>query len=475
MRVYFMGICGTAMGNAAVLLQAGGDEVFGADIGVYPPMSEVLEHAGIPVYEGFDPVRLASLSPDLVVVGNAMSRGNPEVEWLLDQTEVAYTSLPQLLGERILVRRRSVVVAGTHGKTTTSTILAYLLNEAGEAPGWLIGGVPLDLPKGAHLGGGDAFVIEGDEYDSAFFDKRSKFIHYRPRIVLINNIEMDHADIFRDLPDVRRTFEHLTRIVPGNGVLIVNGDDPNIGELLPVPWTRLLRVGQGPENDLRIHAFADGPEDARFELRWQGRHWADVSWNLHGLFNARNAALAALGAAFAAGRADPVEFDLGALSAFQGVRRRQEVLCRAGGWTVIEDFAHHPTAVSGAIDALKAAYPDGPMTVCFEPRSNTASSPLFQKEFAVALSKADRVLLGAVHRAEKLAASARLDTVAIVRDLAAKGGTAEAFDSNQALNERLMQWIGGESGGTVVFFSNGSFDGIPRALAGNLRRKWRPA
>ena len=248
MRIYFMGICGTAMGNAALLARAAGHEVLGADTGVYPPMSTVLAEAGITLHEGYDPARLELLKPDLVVIGNAMSRGNPEVEWLLDTRTIAFTSLPALLADFVLMGRRNIVIAGTHGKTTTTALTAFLLRENGRDPGFLIGGVPFDPPVGSHLGAAaDPFVIEGDEYDSAFFDKRSKFIHYAPHIAVLNNLEFDHADIFRDLADVQRTFLHLTRLVPRNGWIVLNGDDDNLRALGPLAWTRVVRVGTGEQ------------------------------------------------------------------------------------------------------------------------------------------------------------------------------------------------------------------------------------
>jgi len=467
MRVYFMGICGTAMGNAALLLRELGHEVFGADSGVYPPMSEHLAEAGIEVFEGFDVPRLERAKPDLVVVGNAMSRGNVEVEWLLEQTGLRYLSLPQLLSETVLYGRAPVVVAGTHGKTTTSALTAFLLERSGERPGWLIGGLPRDLPGGARLGEGRPFVIEGDEYDSAFFDKRSKFIHYRPRIATINNLEMDHADIFRDLADVQRSFRHFTRIIPASGRLLVNGDDTNIEALLPTDWTRVFRVGTGDANDLVIRDFRDGPEGASFTLVWREAVWAEVRWPLHGLFNARNAAMASLAAASAAGREDPVGFDLSALGHFGGVRRRQDLLAETEAWTVIEDFAHHPSAIARVIEALRAAYPERKLTVCFEPRSNTACSSLFQREFQAALSGADRVYLGAVHRAERLKPEARLDAGAI----AARLPDAAAFATNDALLRMLEADLTGEDAGVVVFLTNGSFDGVPARFATRLEQE----
>jgi UDP-N-acetylmuramate: L-alanyl-gamma-D-glutamyl-meso-diaminopimelate ligase len=461
MRIYFMGICGTAMGNAALLVKEQGHEVLGCDAAVYPPMSDVLADAGIEVLDGFDAARLAALKPDQVVVGNAMSRGNPEVEWLLDQSEITFISLPELFHDTVLPKRCPVVITGTHGKTTTSTITAYLLERSGAKPGWLIGGVPNDLPSGAKLGEGRAFVIEGDEYDSAFFDKRSKFIHYRPQIAILSNLEFDHADIFRDLEDVQRSFRHFLRVIPASGYALVNGDDPNIAALLPAPWTQVLRVGVGEDNDLQITNFQDAPEGAQFDLVWKDEHWAHVAWPQHGLFNARNAAMAALSAALASDHQDPRDFGLSTLADFQGVRRRQDVLHSDDSWTIVEDFAHHPTAVAEAIEALRAAYPDRKMTVCFEPRSNTAASARFQTEFQTALSGADRVYLGAVHRADSMRPEERLDTSMMANALP----DAKAFDDNQSLLKTLKMCVSDEAHGLIVFLTNGSFDGLPHSLA----------
>lgn len=465
MRLYFMGICGTAMGNAALLLKAQGHEVFGADVGAYPPMSEVLAAAGIEVFEGFDAERLAGLQPDRIVIGNAMSRGNPEVEWVLDQSALTYVSLPQLFHDTILAGRRPVVITGTHGKTTTSSLTAYLLERSGAAPGWLIGGLPRDLPGGACLGEGRPFVIEGDEYDSAFFDKRSKFIHYRPQVAVLNNLEFDHADIFRDLEDVKRSFRHFLKIVPASGKVLINGDDENLRSILPVPWTQVYRVGLGAEHELRLVDFVDGPAGARFQLLWQGREWAEVSWSLHGLFNARNAAMAALAAAFACGFDDPTRFELSSLSQFRGVQRRQDVLAQTKAWTVLEDFAHHPTAVTEAIKALRAAYPGKRLTVCFEPRSNSAVTKKFESEFTTALALADRIYLGAVYRAERLGEAERLDTAHIARHLNSSERTCRAFASNAALLEQIKNDLRTENGGLIVYFTNGSFDGVPKKTA----------
>ena len=469
MKIYFLGICGTAMGNAALLARAAGHEVSGADANVYPPMSRVLAEAEITVHQGYDSARLAALAPDLAVVGNAISRGNPEVEWLLEGRAIPFTSLPAMLHDFVLKDRRNLVVCGTHGKTTTTALAAFLLRENGLDPGFLIGGVPLDPPVGSHLGSPDApFVIEGDEYDSAFFDKRSKFIHYAPHVAVLNNLEFDHADIFRDLADVRRTFEHLVRIVPRNGWIVANGDDANLRALGPVPWTRVVRVGEGADNDAVISGFAESPSGSEFTLSWRGRPWAVVRWQLPGLFNARNAAMAAVaaGLSLSAGRVgeepDPRALALGALARFRGVRRRQEVVARAPGLVVVEDFGHHPTALSETLASFRGRFPGALLTAVFEPRSNTARVRTLQDDFAKALGRADEVYLGAVSRPELLREGERFDAEGVARELAGRGLAAWSFPTNAALLEALVSRTlpPGNRERVVVFFTNGSFDGI---------------
>jgi len=462
MKIYFMGICGTAMGNAALLARAAGHAVLGADAGVYPPMSTVLAQAGIELHEGYDPARLERLAPDLVVIGNAMSRGNPEVEWLLDTRALSFTSLPALLADFVLKGRKNFIVAGTHGKTTTTALAAFLLRENGRDPGFLIGGVPQDPPVGNHLGAAaDPFVIEGDEYDSAFFDKRSKFIHYAPHVALMNNLEFDHADIFRDLADVQRTFLHLARIVPRNGWIVLNGDDDNLRALGAFPWTRVVKVGTGEGNDVRIADFAESTAGANFTLIWAGRKWADIRWTQPGLFNARNAAMAATAAALALFPDDPTRLELDALARFRGVKRRQELLVDTPRLKVIEDFGHHPTALAETIQSLRARYPGRVFNAVFEPRSNTARTKVLQAGFTRALSLADEVYIGAVSRADKLKDGERFDIEAVLQHLDVQGVHAYTAETNAALLEKLLaNTRGAKDPQLVVFFTNGSFDGI---------------
>ncbi len=462
MKIYFLGICGTAMGNAALLARAAGHEVLGVDAGVYPPMSTVLAAAGITLHEGYDPARLAQLTPDLVVIGNALSRGNPEVEWLLDTRALAFTSLPALLAEFVLKGRKNIVIAGTHGKTTTTALTAFLLRENGRDPGFLIGGVPQDPPVGNHLGTvADPFVIEGDEYDSAFFDKRSKFIHYAPHIAVMNNLEFDHADIFRDLADVQRTFLHLARIVPRNGWIVLNGDDDNLRALGAFPWTRTVRVGTGEENDVRITNFTESPAGVEFTLTWRGEESQTVQWNQPGLFNARNAAMAAVAAALALFPDDPTQLKLDALARFRGVKRRQELLVDTPRLKVIEDFGHHPIALAETLHSLRARHPEMTISAVFEPRSNTARTKVLQAGFTRALALADEVYIGAVNRADKLKDGERFDVEAVVQHLELQGVDACTAENNAALLEKLVaQTRAAPTPQLVVFFTNGSFDGI---------------
>jgi UDP-N-acetylmuramate: L-alanyl-gamma-D-glutamyl-meso-diaminopimelate ligase len=464
MRIYFMGICGTAMGNAALLLRSLGYEVHGADTGIYPPMSTVLQEAGITLYEGYDATRLAGFKSDIVVIGNAMSRGNPEVEWLLETRALVFMSLPQVLHDFVLNTRRNIVVCGTHGKTTTTALAAYLLRANGRDPGFLIGGVPQDPPIGNHRGGdGEPFVIEGDEYDSAFFDKRSKFIHYAPHIAVLNNLEFDHADIFRDLADVQRTFLHLARIVPRNGCIVLNGDDANLHALGPMPWTRVVQVGGGENCETRITDYADGAAGAGFKLLWRGQPWAEVQSPLPGLFNARNIAMAATAAGLALDPANPTVLKLEALARFRGVKRRQEILRRTPALTVIEDFGHHPTALAETLQSFRTRFPGTLLTAVFEPRSNTARSKALQAGFMRALAQADEVYLGPVSRPEKLREDERFDPEAVAQQLESQGVEAHRAATNAALLEILTANTLRAAAGkprVVVFFTNGSFDGI---------------
>ena len=452
------------MGNVAILMKKLGHDVLGSDKGMYDPMKSALAAAGVRSYEGWSARNLEEFSPDIVVIGNAVSRMNPEVEYVLANPSIAYTSLPSLIGERLIGKRPSLVISGTHGKTTTTTIAAYLLKSAGMNPGWLIGGVPIDFPEGgSNLGGtgGSPFVIEGDEYDSAFFDKRSKFIHYRPRVLVVGNMEFDHADIFRDLYDVKKTFTHVRRIVSPLGAIVENGDDENIASLEPTPWTRRLRVGFGANNDIVISDFRQNASTSSFTLKGFGVE-KRVEWQLQGEFNARNAAMAVVGASLVVGYENPLAINTDCLSNFHGVKRRQEVILDTPNVVAVEDFGHHPTAIEMTISSLRAKYPDRKIWACFEPRSNTAKRNVLQAQFARALDTADKAFIGAADTS-KVAEGMRVDTAQMA---ASDPSKIRSFATNAELLAELESQVRNSSDRLLcVFFSNGSFDNIHKTFA----------
>ena len=466
MKIFFIGICGTATGNVAILMKRLGHTVKGSDSGMYEPMKSALVNAQIDAYEGWDSQKLEAFNPDLVVVGNAISRMNPELEFVLASRKYEYTSLPELIGEKLIAKRDSLVVSGTHGKTTTSTLAAYLLRANNSDAGWLIGGIPANLSEGgSNLGNTQApFAIEGDEYDSAFFDKRSKFIHYRPHILLINNIEFDHADIFRDLIDVKKTFTHVRRIVNPLGAIVENGDDENIASLETTPWTSRISVGVGDNCDVKIKDFVQHKQSSSFTLEYKDIQ-KRVDWQMQGIFNARNAAMAIVGVSLVLGKS-PLDIDISSLSSFTGVKRRQEVIAHNDNITVVEDFGHHPTAIRLTIESLREKYPNQKIFACFEPRSNTAKTNIMQKQFEDALNLADKVYLGYVN-ATKISPEKKFDTkIAAERS----GGKFTAFASNKDLLNQLMLDVKSESKIVCVFFSNGSFDNIHKDFATKISK-----
>lgn len=453
MRMHILGICGTFMGGVAALARELGQAVEGSDAHVYPPMSTQLEALGIRLMEGYSAAHLQP-APDLVVVGNAMTRGNPAVESMLDR-QLRYISGPQWLGETLLPGREVLAVAGTHGKTTTTSLLAHLLESAGLAPGFLIGGVPGNFGVSARLGGeGAPFVIEADEYDTAFFDKRSKFVHYRPRIAILNNLEYDHADIFPDVAAIQRQFHHLVRTVPGNGRLIVNAHDPYLAEVLAMGcWTPVesFGIGQGDWQARLIEA--DG---TRFEVTRGDVLLGQIHWPLLGRHNVMNA-LAALAAATAAG-ADPQRL-LAAFARFESVRRRMETVAEIGGVHVYDDFAHHPTAIATTLAGLRAKVGDARIVVALEPRSNSMRLGAHADALAPSLADADEVVF--LHRPEL-----NWDAHRVTDALAGHGDTVPSVE---ALVQALARQA--RAGDHVVFMSNGGFEGAPRRFAEALRAR----
>ncbi len=450
-KLHILGIAGTFMGGVAALARELGHTVEGSDQAVYPPMSTQLETLGISLAQGYLPGNIGA-DCDEVVIGNALSRGNPAVEAVLDAGR-CYTSGAQWLAENVLPGRDTLAVAGTHGKTTTTTILAFLLQAAGREPGFLIGGVAEDFGVSARLGSGREFVVEADEYDTAFFDKRSKFVHYRPLVAILNNLEYDHADIFPDVAAIQRQFHHLVRTVPGRGRLIVNGEDARLAEVLAMGcWTPVERFGFDPA--LEWSARLVEPDGSAFAVLHQGVDVAQVRWPLLGRHNVLNG-LAALAAAHAVGV--DVAAVAPALAGFHSVKRRLEVIGQARGVTVYDDFAHHPTAIHTTLEGLRAKVGAARIVVAMEPRSNSMRLGAHAAALAPSLDIADAVVFLA--RPEL-----PWDAAAVI---AAVRGQAQAVADTDALLARLGEAV--RDGDHVVFMSNGGFDGAPRRFLAQLQ------
>lgn len=448
MHIHILGIGGTFMGGVAVLARALGHRVTGSDSKVYPPMSTQLEAHGITLQEGYAPDQL-NPTPDLVIIGNALSRGNPAVEAVLDRG-LPYTSGAQWVAQEVLANRWVLAVAGTHGKTTTASLLAWILQDAGLAPGFLIGGVPENFGVSARLGDTPFFVIEADEYDTAFFDKRSKFVHYRPRTAILNNLEYDHADIFPDLAAIERQFHHLIRTVPKSGLLVVNGQDANLTTVLKQGcWSQVESFGVA-EGWVARASQADA---SVFEVFWQGKSIGSARWQLVGEHNMNNA-LAAISAARHAGV--PTKSALAALPGFRNVKRRLELRGTARGVDVYDDFAHHPTAIRLTLNGLRARVGSRRIVAVLEARSNTMRLGVHREELAPALAAADRVLL---FRPADLG----WDMDRVAQSL---GGKASVHDSVDAMVALLERELG--HGDQVLVMSNGGFDGIHGKLLARL-------
>ena len=391
MHIHILGICGTFMGSLALLAKQNGHQVSGCDANVYPPMSEQLSDNGIDLIEGFDPQQLDP-APDLIVVGNAMSRGNPCVEFMLDN-RLPYISGPQWLGENILKDKHVLAVSGTHGKTTTSSMLAKILDQSGLNPGFLIGGIPQDFGISARLGESDYFVVEADEYDSAFFDKRSKFVHYFANTLIINNLEFDHADIFDDLAAIQTQFHHLVRTVPSNGSIIIPSAESNIDKVIKQGcWSNKYSFGS-LEGDLwqfkLIQRDGSQFEIVHYHENGQEKERSQVDWNQTGIHNVSNG-LAAVIAAYQVGIS--VSQACGALSDFVGVKRRMEVIYANKGIIIYDDFAHHPTAIKTTLEGLRAKVGDAPILAIIEPRSATMKMGVHQAALASSVGSANRAL-----------------------------------------------------------------------------------
>ena len=457
--VHFVGIGGTAMASAAVAMKEKGFEVTGSDQNVYPPMSTFLAEKKIEVMNGYAERNLAH-KPGLVVIGNAISRGNPEAEFVLDH-KLRYCSLPELLKEFFIRGKRSIVVAGTHGKTTTTALLAWVFEHNNLNPSFLLGGIPNNLGQGARFTDSEWFIIEGDEYDTAFFDKRSKFIHYQPEVGIINNLEFDHADIFDNLDAIKKTFSHFIRIIPRNGLLLGNGDDANLAPLLNVTHCPVKRFGLGEDN--AVHAFNVrlGPTASEFEIPSFKFHL-----NLVGEFNVRNALAVVACAKHCGLKNQQIQ---SAFETFKGVKRRMEVRGVAGGVTLIDDFGHHPTAIRETLAALRVKYPTQKIWALFEPRSNTTRRNVFQSELAGAFAGADAVVVSEVARLEQISAGERLNPEKLMQDLKTAGKDAAYLPDVDSIVAHVTK--NAQGGDIVVVFSNGGFGGIHGKLLERLGRR----
>ncbi|PYK87538.1 MAG: UDP-N-acetylmuramate:L-alanyl-gamma-D-glutamyl-meso-diaminopimelate ligase [Verrucomicrobia bacterium] len=445
------------MGSVAAALHERGFSVTGSDENIYPPMSIFLEKKGVALQEGYRAENIPA-DVDVVVVGNAIKRGNPEVEAVLNR-KLFYLSLPEVLKDYFLRGRHNLVVTGTHGKTTTTALLAWIMEKAGRKPGYLIGGLPKNLGQGARLNDSKYFVIEGDEYDTAFFDKRSKFIHYLPELVIVNNIEFDHADIFNNLDEIKLSFRRLLNVVPQNGMVLLNGDDHNCVEVARDCLAQMIEVGFSENCAQRIRDAAYSPDGSRFKL-------GDDSFEipLTGEFNVRNAAMAATAARFYDVPSPKIR---AALKSFSGIARRQEVRGEARGVTVIDDFGHHPTAIGQTLHALRHRYPRHRIWAIFEPRSNTTRRAVFQQQLPDALKVADGVFVAQVAKLEQIPQEERLKPEAVVDAIAAAGRPAFYEKNADAIVDRIAPML--RRNDIVAVFSNGGFDNIHEKLLARLR------
>ncbi|MBX7158514.1 MAG: UDP-N-acetylmuramate:L-alanyl-gamma-D-glutamyl-meso-diaminopimelate ligase [Verrucomicrobiae bacterium] len=456
-RIHFVGICGTAMGNVAAMMQACGYHISGSDQNVYPPMSTFLENCGVELKSGYEASHLDS-APDLCVIGNAISRGNPEMETILNK-KLAYLSLPEILKEFFLKGAHNLVVTGTHGKTTTSSLLAWIFEFAGKDPSFLIGGLPGNFDRGCKKGKSNFWILEGDEYDTAFFDKRSKFLHYLPELVIINNVEFDHADIYENLAAIQLSFRRLVNLVPTQGMILVNADDPNSMAVVKNALAPVTEVGFSNNAAIAIKNFQSSSSGVQFEILGK-----KFDLPMHGEFNVRNATMAIAAAHF-------YQIDLDviaeALKQFKGVKRRQEERATVGDITIVDDFGHHPTAMKETLKGLRQRYEGRRLWALFEPRSNTTRRAVFQDSLPEALALADGVFVSQVARLDQLPENERLNPEKVVASIEAKGVPAFYEVDAQAIVEKLVPQL--KEKDVIIVFSNGGFGGIHNLIEKTLK------
>jgi UDP-N-acetylmuramate: L-alanyl-gamma-D-glutamyl-meso-diaminopimelate ligase len=462
-HIHLIGICGTAMASLAGMLNERGFRVTGSDASAYPPMSDFLASLGIPVAQPFD-VKNLSPTPDLVVVGNAISRGNIELEHVLDH-RIRFCSLPQLLHDEFLRGKQVLVVAGTHGKTTTTSMLSWIFQSAGLEPSFLIGGIAENFGSSFSLGAGKHFILEGDEYDTAFFDKGPKFLHYFPDAVILTSVEFDHADIYKDLDAVETAFKRLVNLVPRRGRVMAFDTGESLNRCLAKAFCPVERYGSRHGSDWQIASLRFEPARTTWTVTRNGRPWANFEFALAGEYNVFNA-LGATALATACGI--PVEKIQQALKTFKSVKRRLEVKAEVNGITIIDDFAHHPTAIAGTLTALRGRYPGRRLWAILEPRSNTLRRNVFQHELVKSLGLADEVIVASVFKSDAIPAAERLDLMAVGAELQQKGKHARIISGVEGIVQTVAPELRG--GDVVAILSNGGFDGIYEKLPARLKQ-----
>jgi UDP-N-acetylmuramate: L-alanyl-gamma-D-glutamyl-meso-diaminopimelate ligase len=462
-HIHLIAVCGVGMASLAGLLKARGYRVTGSDQNVYPPMSTYLAQAGIDVQIGFDPQHLAN-RPDLVIIGNAVSRGNPEAEAVLDG-RIPYLSFPQALGKFLIGTRQSIVVTGTHGKTTTTALAAWVLKCAGLDPGFFVGGVPLNFGSGWDPGESDHVVLEGDEYDSAFFDKGPKFLHYRPQRVILTSVEFDHADIYRDLDHLKEAFRSLARLIPTSGLFVACYDYPAVREVVKAGSCRIVSYGDNDTCDWTVRNVRADGRRSYFDPCFKKASEGTVELGAIGRHNVKNAlAVYALTRELGMDRSNLLE----GFGSFSGVKRRQEFKGEKRGVLVVDDFAHHPTAVAETIKAVKDAFIGRRVWAVFEPRSNTSRRNIFEREFALALSLADRVVVSGLHQPEKIPEAERLSVERVVEAINQSNGNEQAVVINGSDNIAAHVAAHASAGDIILVMSNGAFDGVQDKILSEL-------
>ena len=461
-HIHLIGICGTAMASLAGMLNERGFRVTGSDAAAYPPMSDFLASLGIPVAQPFDALNLAP-RPDLVVVGNAISRGNPELEHVLDE-RIPFCSLPQILHDEFLRGKEVLAVAGTHGKTTTTSMLAWIFASAGLKPSFLIGGIAENFGSSFALGDGKHFIIEADEYDTAFFDKGPKFLHYFPDNVILTSVEFDHADIYKDLDAVETAFKRLVNLVPRRGRIIAFDSGESVERCIAKAFCPVERYGSKTQGGWKISNLAFTPDRTSWQVLQNGQVWADLEFSLAGEYNVWNATAAA---ALASASGINVQEIQKALKTFESVKRRLEVKAQVNGITIIDDFAHHPTAIAGTLTALRGRYPGARLWAILEPRSNTMRRNVLQDDLSRSLALADEVVIAGVFRSDAIPQAERLDLLAVSAELQNHGKRARVISGADGIVATIAPEL--RSGDVVAILSNGGFEGIYEKLPARLK------